>query len=88
MDLSTLPLTTRHNEAAEDFAQHIQQLHAEIRRKLALSAQSYKAAADPHRRHFEFQVDDLVMVRILPFLVELFISFIIIMLVPLRSFAN
>jgi hypothetical protein len=66
MDLSTLPLTTRHSKAAEDFAQHIQQLHAEVRSKLALSAQSYKAATDPHRRHVEFQVDDLVMVRIRP----------------------
>jgi hypothetical protein len=66
VDLAALPIPTSHNEAAEEISQHIQQLRNEVRRKLTLNANSYKAAVDPHRRHVEFQVGDLVMVQICP----------------------
>jgi hypothetical protein len=66
LDIAPLPHPTQSSEAALDFSRHIQQLHDEVRRKLTLSAQSYKTATDPHRRLIEFQVGDLVMIRIRP----------------------
>ena len=51
---------------ASTFAQHIHDLHAEIRRKIALSNDSYKHSVDMHRRAANFELGDFVMARIRP----------------------
>ena len=66
IDLVHLPPHMRVSEPAETFATHIHDLHAEIRRKISLSNEEYKLAADVHRRSKEFNVGDHVMVRIRP----------------------
>ena len=66
IDLVPLPPHMRVSEPAENFATHIHDLHAEIRRKISLSNEEYKLAADVHRRSKEFNVGDHVMVRIRP----------------------
>ena len=45
-------------------AQHIHDLHNEIRKKIQVSNYQYKIHADTHRHHVEFQVGDYVMIRI------------------------
>ena len=54
------------SEPTENFAKHIHDLHAEIKRKISLSNKEYKLATDVHRRSKEFNVGDYVMVRIRP----------------------
>ena len=66
IDLVPLPPHMRVSEPAENFAKHIHDLHAEIRRKISLSNEEYKLAADVHRRSKAFNVGDYVMVRIRP----------------------
>ena len=51
---------------AENFAKHIHDLHAKIRRKIYLSNEEYKLADDVHHRSKEFNVGEYVMVRIRP----------------------
>ena len=51
---------------ASIFAHHIHDLHAVIRRKIALSNDSYKHSADMRRRAANFEVGDFVMARIRP----------------------
>ncbi|XP_062155123.1 uncharacterized protein LOC133863156 [Alnus glutinosa] len=53
-DLFPLPNPIHHSEATEYFSRDIQQPHIDVRCKLTLSANSYKAAVEPHRRHVEF----------------------------------
>ena len=59
-----LPPHMRVSKPAENFAKHIHDLHAEIRRKISLSNEEYKLAVDVHRRSKEFDVGDYVMVCI------------------------
>ena len=66
IDLMPIPLHTRTSESAESFAHHIHELHAEIRRKLALSTEQYKLSANTHRRFQSFNEGDFVMARIRP----------------------
>lgn len=66
MDLTPLPLHSSSSQGAEDFALHIQNLHAEVRRKLVITAATYKQHADSHRRHVVFEVGDFVLVRLWP----------------------
>ena len=56
----------RVSKPAENFAKHIHELHAEIRRKISLSKEEYKLASDVHRRSKEFNAGDYVMVHIRP----------------------
>jgi len=65
-NLIPLPLDAHLSHPASTFAQHIHDLHAEIRRKIALSNDSYKYSADMHRRAANFEVGDFVMARIQP----------------------
>ena len=51
-------------EPAKNFAKHIHDLHAKIRRKISLSNEEYKLAANLHSRSKEFNVCEYVMVRI------------------------
>ena len=50
----------------KNFAKYIHDLHADIRRKISLSNEEYKLAADGHRSSKEFNVGDYVMVHIHP----------------------
>ena len=54
----------RVSKPVENFAKHIHDLHAEIRRTISLSNEEYKLAADVHHRSKEFNVGDYVMVCI------------------------
>ena len=65
-DLVPLPPHMRVSKPAENFAKHIHDLHAEIRRKISLSNEEYKLVADVHHRSKEFNVGDYVMVHIRP----------------------
>ena len=60
-NLIPLPPDAGVSHPASTFAQHIHDLHAEIRRKIALSNDSYKHSADIHRRAANFEVGDFVM---------------------------
>ena len=62
----SLPPHMRVSEPTEKFAKYIHDLHDEIRRKISLSNEEYKLAADVHRRSKEFNVGDYVMVPIRP----------------------
>ncbi|KAH7533414.1 hypothetical protein FEM48_Zijuj04G0128200 [Ziziphus jujuba var. spinosa] len=66
IDLVPLPLAARPSAEAETFGRHIQEIHDDIRRKIALSNESYKAHADLKRKFAEFNEGDMVMVRIRP----------------------
>ena len=52
------------SKPVENFAKHIHNLHAEIRRKISLSNEEYKQGADVHRRSKEFNVGEYVMICI------------------------
>jgi hypothetical protein len=62
LDLTPLPLNASSSQGAEDFALHIQNLHAEIRRKLVITVATYKQHVDVHRCHVAFEVGDFVLV--------------------------
>ena len=66
IDLVPLPPHMSVSEPAEKFAKHIRDLHAEIRRKISLSNEEYKLAADVHHRSKEFNVGEYVIVHIHP----------------------
>ncbi|RVX23414.1 hypothetical protein CK203_000006 [Vitis vinifera] len=51
---------------ANAFSKHIHDLHANVRRKIALSNENYKAHADLKRKFVDFKERDMVMVRIRP----------------------
>ncbi|KAJ0980669.1 hypothetical protein J5N97_008924 [Dioscorea zingiberensis] len=62
VDLIPLPPDSRPSASADSFAQHISNLHAEIRRKIVLNNASYKFVADTHRRTKDFNKGDYVLV--------------------------
>ena len=66
IDLVPLPPHMRVSELAENFAKHIHDLHAEIRRNISISNEEYKLDANVHRRSKEFNVCDYVMAHIRP----------------------
>uniref|UniRef100_A0A2N9FGZ1 RNA-directed DNA polymerase n=1 Tax=Fagus sylvatica TaxID=28930 RepID=A0A2N9FGZ1_FAGSY len=66
LDLLPMSPHVRVSEFAEAFAQHLHDLHHEIRNKIQASNFQYKIHADTRRRHMEFQVGDYVMIRIRP----------------------
>ena len=66
IDLVPLPPHMCVSQPIENFAKHIHDLHAEIRRKISLSNAEYKLVVDVHHRSKEFNVGEYVMVRIRP----------------------
>ena len=64
IDFVPLPPHMRVSEPAKKYAKHIHDLHAKIRRKISLSNEEYKLAANVHSRSKEFNVGEYVMVRI------------------------
>lgn len=55
IDLVPLSLEARPSAEANAFVKHIRDRHEEVRRKIVLSNQSYKAHADFHRKLAERQ---------------------------------
>lgn len=66
LDLSSLPTPPCICEGAEDFVKHMQEVHVEVRKRLAISSNKYKQYADLHKRFVEFQPGDLVLIRLRP----------------------
>jgi len=64
LDLTPLPLHSLASQGADEFAQHIQSLHAKVCHWLILSAEKYKTTANLHRRAVSFEVCDSVLVRL------------------------
>ena len=58
IDLALLPTAYRATKFVESFINHIHDLHAEIRKKINLSNENYKSAADVHHRYQEFNEND------------------------------
>ncbi|XP_020697136.1 uncharacterized protein LOC110110136 [Dendrobium catenatum] len=61
LDVAVLP--KYQSEPASNFTRNYSQMLEEVRKQLIKSNQSYKAAADVHRRQKLFNVEDLVMVH-------------------------
>ena len=66
IDLVPLSPYMRVSEPVENFAEHIHDLHTEIRQKVYLSNEEYKLVANVHRRSKEFNVGEYIMVCIRP----------------------
>ncbi|KAF7144488.1 hypothetical protein RHSIM_Rhsim04G0004700 [Rhododendron simsii] len=66
IDLVPLPIQAHPSAEAEAFSQHIRDIHDDVRRKIAISNESYKQRADLRRRFAEFDEGDMVMVRVKP----------------------
>ncbi|XP_042476307.1 uncharacterized protein LOC122058001 [Macadamia integrifolia] len=45
---------------ADEFLRHITEVHADVRRRIAVSNDGYQATANRHRRYVEFQPSDLI----------------------------
>ena len=66
IDLVPLPLEARPSGEADNFIEHMQQLHDEVRHHINTSNDSYKDHADKCHRFVEFSKGDMVIVRINP----------------------
>ncbi|XP_038695889.1 uncharacterized protein LOC119993050 [Tripterygium wilfordii] len=66
IDLLPLPSFQQPSGEALEFASHIHQIHAEVKRRLAISNEAYSTSANARRRHVEFQPGDLVFIRVNP----------------------
>ena len=66
VDLIPMSSLPRPSASAELFAQHIHGLHDEIKKRINMHNESYKTAANTHRRHVDFNIGDYVMIRMSP----------------------
>ncbi|KAI5321495.1 hypothetical protein L3X38_030566 [Prunus dulcis] len=66
VDLVALPMAARASDYATSFAEHIRQLHDDVRRQISMHTNTYKLAANAHHRQQEFREGDFVMVRVCP----------------------
>jgi hypothetical protein len=66
IDLSPLNTFSRVCEGTEDFIKHMQDIHVEVRKRIALSSEKYKQRVDLHRRSVELQPGDSVLIRLRP----------------------
>ena len=66
IDLVPLSNTAHPSVEADAFAKHICDIYDEIRRRIAMSNESYKTHADLKRQFAEFEEGDMVMVQIKP----------------------
>ena len=66
MVLTPLPLPPRLSEAGLDFFEHMKDVHAEVKRWLSHSTDSYAATANIKRKDKQFNSGDMVLVRLKP----------------------
>lgn len=66
INLINLPQSARSSDEAESFASHIREIYDDVRRKIALSNEEYKAHANVRRHYANFEERDMVMVHIRP----------------------
>ncbi|KAH7543753.1 hypothetical protein JRO89_XS15G0011100 [Xanthoceras sorbifolium] len=66
LDTIALPLPQRLSEAGLDFVAHMQFVHEEVRRKIALQTNHYAQHANLKRRDKQFEVGAQVMIRLHP----------------------
>jgi hypothetical protein len=66
LDVTPLPLHSPSSQGANEFAQHVQGIHAEVHRRLIVSAEKYKHHANPHQHVVSFEVGDFVLVQLRP----------------------
>ncbi|PKA61481.1 hypothetical protein AXF42_Ash014398 [Apostasia shenzhenica] len=64
IDLIELLVSYRTSEFASSFAQHMHDLHKEIKQKLSLNYAKYKSIADSHRKLKKFSEGDYVMIHV------------------------
>ena len=64
LDLVPLPPEARVSDDGVAFAEHIQQVHQEVREALKTSNEAYAVAANQHRRVKEFEEGDMVLVHL------------------------
>ncbi|KAF9665112.1 hypothetical protein SADUNF_Sadunf16G0088300 [Salix dunnii] len=60
LDVNSLPLPPRPNEAALDFSSYMSHLHEECKRRLTISANSYATAANSHCTDRQFNEGDML----------------------------
>ena len=61
-ELRKMELGERTSAKAEEFVEHVKNLHEEVHAHITKMNLYYKAREDQNRRYKEFQVGDLVMV--------------------------
>ncbi|KAG7952365.1 hypothetical protein I3843_12G054600 [Carya illinoinensis] len=66
LDLHSLTLPSRPSEAALDFSSYMKDIHGEVKRLLTLSTEAYSNAANTRRKDRQFQVGDMVLIRLKP----------------------
>ena len=64
LELRKMEQGERTSAKAEDFTEHVKNLHDEVHAHITKMNPQYKARLDQKRRHKEFQVGDLVMVHL------------------------
>jgi hypothetical protein len=50
--------------SVEDFAEAMEELHSQVKKRLQNSNQEYKHKVDQHRRELQFEVGDLILVHL------------------------
>ena len=66
LDIYSLPLPPRPNEAALDFSSYMRHLHDECKRRLTVNTTSYAVATNSHHKDRQFNEGDMVLVRLKP----------------------
>ncbi|RVX03528.1 Transposon Ty3-G Gag-Pol polyprotein [Vitis vinifera] len=66
LNLHSLTLPARPGEAALDFSSYMKNIHEEVKRRLSLSTEAYSTAANTRRKDRQFQVGDMVLIRLKP----------------------
>lgn len=66
LNLRPLQLPPRPSAAGLDFLEYIKDVHAEVRRRLSLSTKSYTTSTNARRKDKQFNIGDMVLVRLKP----------------------
>ncbi|GKB47893.1 hypothetical protein Tco_0898646 [Tanacetum coccineum] len=59
-----MPTPTQFSSSGEEQAQHVQQIHSQVRARIEQQNQKYKERADTHRKRVVFREGDLVWIRL------------------------
>lgn len=66
LDLNPLPSLLRSSEAALDFSSYMKDIYEEVKQRLTLSTESYAASANAKCKDRQFEVGDMVLIRLRP----------------------